>query len=88
VQVPYHSAFFDCERIIDEALAFEPPVFYSIHAGPPAPVFAWRLWKERGKTCPIWDLGSILDGFCGAKTRKFWKKRCTPDIIRRNLTGR
>jgi hypothetical protein len=56
------------------------------------------LWKERGDSCAILDLGSILDGYCSARyggtvegsapiTRKFWKKRATRELLRRNLTG-
>ncbi len=88
VEVPYRRAYFAQERIIQEALEFPEPCLYSIHAGPPSPVFAYRLWKARGNTCQVLDLGSILDGYCGARTRKFWKKRATKQIMRRNLTGR
>ena len=68
-------------------------------AGPPAPAFAWMLWKERGDTATILDLGSILDGYTheryggpvskgAALTRSFWRKRATMDILKRNLTGK
>lgn len=97
VQVPSKNAFFSRERVIKEALSYPEPCLYSIHAGPPAPVFAWDLWRERGDTCTILDLGSILDGYGhsrfggktggGRLTRKFWKRRATAAILRRNLTG-
>lgn len=96
VQVPYRTAYNARDRIINQALEFKPPVFYSIHAGPPAPAFAWLLWRERGDTCIIADLGSILDGYGhkkfggkggGALTRKFWRERATRQILQRNLRG-
>lgn len=98
VEVPYRRAFFARERIVEEALSYPPDTLYSIHAGPPAPVIAWLLWKERGDTATILDLGSILDGYVSARyggpvegsapiTRKFWKKRASESILRRNLTG-
>lgn len=97
VEIPGKNAYHACDRIIDEALAFPSPCFYSIHAGPPSPVFAWLLWRERGNECIIADLGSILDGYGhprlggkggGRLTRTFWRKRATPAILRRNLTGK
>jgi len=98
VEVPYHSAFFDAERIVAEALACPPEALYTVHAGPAAPAIAWMLWKERGKTAAILDLGSIFDGYVHerfggpvkqnkALTRSFWKKRATRAILKRNLTG-
>lgn len=97
VQVPYRRAFFERDRIIEEALRFPSGTLYSIHAGPPSPVLAWMLWKERGARATILDLGSILDGYVAARyggpvqggspiTRTFWKKRATRAILRRNLT--
>jgi len=99
VQVPYHRAFFQRERIVEEALRYPADTLYSIHAGPPSPVIAWMLWKARGDTCAALDLGSILDGYVHARyggtvqkgaalTRSFWKKRATMDILQRNLTGK
>lgn len=87
VEVPYRRAYFAQERIIKEALDFPEPCLYTIHAGPPSPIFAYRLWKARGDTCQILDLGSILDGYCGKNTRKFWRRRATPELIKRNLIG-
>ena len=98
VQVPYHNAFFSRDRIVEEALRHPPDTLYSIHAGPPSPVIAWMLWKERGETCCCLDLGSVLDGYVhsryggtvssgAALTRSFWKKRATMDILQRNLEG-
>lgn len=99
VEVPYRRAYFAQERIIEEALQFPEPCLYSIHAGPPSPILAYRLWKARGNTCQILDLGSLLDGYVSRRyggpvkggapiTRKFWKKRATKAILRRNLTGK
>ncbi len=97
VEVPAKNAYFARDRIIEEALSFPEPCLYSVHAGPPSPILDWILWKERGDTCIILDLGSILDGYChpkfggpggGRLTRKFWKKRATREILRRNLTGK
>jgi len=99
VEVPYRRAFFQRERIVEEALQYPADSLYSIHAGPPSPVFAWQLWKERGGSATILDLGSILDGYVAARfggtveggapiTRKFWKKYASRDILRRNLTGK
>jgi len=99
VEVPYRRAFFERERIVGEALQYPPGTLYSIHAGPPSPVIAWMLWKERGATDTILDLGSILDGYVhvryggsvesnAAITRKFWKRRATREILERNLTGK
>ncbi len=87
VQVPYRTAYQAKARIIQEALEFEPPVLYSISAGPPAPIFAHELWKARGDSCMILDLGSIFDGYCGKKTRRAWREFITPEIARRNLEG-
>jgi hypothetical protein len=97
VEVPSKNAYHACERVIEEALAFPAPCFYSIHAGPPSPVISWVLWKERGDDCIICDLGSILDGYShkrlggpggGRLTRKFWKHRATRRLLRQNLTGK
>lgn len=99
VTVPYRKAFFERERIVEQALEYPPNTLYSIHAGPPSPVIAWEIWKERGDTCCALDLGSILDGYVheryggdvqtgAALTRSFWKKRATPDILERNLRGK
>lgn len=85
VQVPYRTAYFSMDRILEEALAFEPPVFYSIHAGPPAPIFTWKLWQQRKDSCVIMDLGSIFDGYCGKKTRRAWREFITPKKARANL---
>lgn len=98
VQIPPRNAYFAKERIIEEALSYCPaPCFYSIHAGPPAPVIAWELWKARGDECIIFDIGSVLDGYChpkfggpggGKLTRKFWKYRATKRLLKRNLRGK
>lgn len=98
VEVPYRRAYFAKDRILEEALVFESPCLYSIHAGPPSPIFAHQLWKERGDSCIILDLGSILDGYVSARyggpvegggpiTRKFWKRRATHKLLMRNLHG-
>jgi len=98
VQVPYHNAFFQRDRIVEEALQYPPDTLYSVHAGPPSPVIAWMIWQERGQTATILDLGSILDGYTHANyggtvqsraalTRSFWRRRATMDILRRNLEG-
>jgi len=99
VSVPYRRAFFERERIVEQALAFPPDTLYSIHAGPPSPVIAHLIWKERGDTCAALDLGSVLDGYVhtryggsveksAALTRSFWKKRATTAILERNLRGK
>lgn len=98
VQVPYHNAFHHRDRIVADALHYPPDTLYSIHAGPPSPVIAWMLWRERGETACVLDLGSILDGYVhvryggtvesnAALTRSFWQKRATREILERNLTG-
>lgn len=98
VQVPYHNAFFSRERIAEEALQFPADTLYTVHAGPASPVITWMIWKERGETASVLDLGSIFDGYVhtryggtlekgSALTRSFWKKRATMDILTRNLTG-
>jgi len=98
VEVPYHRAFFARERIVAEALAYPENALYTVHAGPAAPVITWMLWKERGETAAVLDLGSVFDGYVheryggpvsksAALTRSFWKKRATREILRRNLTG-
>jgi hypothetical protein len=96
VEVPAKNSYFARERIVEEALSYPSPCFYSIHTGPSSPVIAHMLWKERGQECIIADLGSILDGYClpelggpggGKRTRKFWRHRVTKQIVRRNLRG-
>ena len=100
VQVPYRRAFFDRDRILGEAVSAVceagQPYMITIHAGPASPVITWDLWRAVGETCMIMDLGSVFDGFMSTKfggpikgnkplTRKHWRKRCTQNIVDRNL---
>jgi hypothetical protein len=90
VEIPPRDCWKKHDEIVTRTLAVaNGGAIISISAGPPAKVFAWRLYKEfeqRGQHNFILDLGTLWDPYCGKRSRQYMK-RMTPDTIRRNTHG-
>jgi hypothetical protein len=63
------------------------PVVVSFSAGPTTKVLIDSLHDEVGDGCYLIDFGSLWDIYVGKQSRSY-HKRVTPEVIRRNLTGR
>lgn len=62
-------------------------VVISFSAGPATKALIHRLQPVVGTHSWLIDFGSLWDPFCGVKSRKY-HGRVTPDVQRRNLTGK
>ena len=95
MKLPFSSVFIpvrsrDCWQDIDrieEQLRTLQNVVVSISAGPMTKVLIHRLQPVMGGHSWLIDFGSVWDPYCGVHSRRY-HKRLTPEIIRRNLTGK
>jgi len=86
VQVRSHNCWQDADAIFAQLRDLK-DVVIAFSAGPATKVLIHRLQPILGEHSWLIDFGSVWDPYCGIKSRKY-HKGLTPEILRRNMTGK
>lgn len=86
VQVKAHDCWTQIETTEAKLREFQ-NVVMAFSAGPAAKVLIHRLAPVIGKHSWLIDFGSLWDPYCGQYSRRY-HKRLTPELLRKNLSGK